>query len=200
MLWPKVRDESYINHNLNPQPMLKKILIGVGIVLVALIGFTAYSFLTTKKHSPADVAKYKGSDGLEITVNYCQPYKKGRQLFGGEGALVPNGKKWRTGANEATEINFNQDVQIEGQTLKAGTYSIYSIPGDSEWTIAFNENTKYWGAGFTSDPFDETKDVLRAKASVSKTNEELEQFTINFSDGPVMNMAWGDTKVSLPIN
>ncbi len=179
--------------------MLKKILIGIGILVLAVIGFVAYTMLTTKNHSPADVAEYKGSDGLEITVNYYQPYKKGRQLFGGEGALVPNGKKWRTGANDATEITVNQDVQIGGQTLKAGTYSLYTIPGDSEWTVAFNGNTNYWGAGF-SDPFDESKDVLRAKASISKTNEEVEQFTITFSDGPVMNMAWGDTKVSLPIN
>src|SRR5690606_28524247 len=100
--------------------MLKKILIGVGIVIIVLIGFVAYSILTTKKHSPADVAEYKGEDGLEITVKYYQPYKKGRQLFGGEGALVPNGKKWRTGANDATEITFSQDVAIGGQPLQAG--------------------------------------------------------------------------------
>lgn len=183
--------------------MLKKILWVVGVLVLAFAGFVGYTILTTKNHSPAVVEEYALND-LTIKVNYCRPYKKGRLIFGEEKdkALVPYGKKWRTGANEATEIEFNSDVSMNGQVLKAGRYSLYTIPGTTEWVVVFNSKLGYWGADPMGDPFDETKDVLRVPASASAAENESEQFTISFSqaDSVVnMNFMWDKTKAILPI-
>jgi len=177
-------------------------MFGIGGLVLIFILFVGYSLLTTRKHSPADTATYQGANGLEISVKYCRPFKKERKLFGeGEGVLVPYGKKWRTGANEATEITFNQNVKIVGEAVPAGTYSLYTIPGPDQWTVAINKKTGYWGAGF-SDPFEESQDVVRASAKVSQSSEEMEQFTISFSEqsgNAIMHLAWGNTQASLPI-
>jgi hypothetical protein len=93
----------------------------------------------------------------DITVTYSRPGVKGRQIWGG---LVPYDKVWRTGANEATTINFSDDVTINGQALPKGTYSLHTIPGKDEWTIVFNNVSNQWGS-FSYDP---AKDALRVKA------------------------------------
>jgi hypothetical protein len=184
--------------------MLKKIAWIIGIFVLAIAGFMGYIMLTTKNHSPAAVAELTNNE-LTVTVNYCQPSKKGRLIFGEEKerALVPFGKKWRTGANEATEIEFSNDVVINGSVLKAGRYSLYTIPGATEWTVVFNGKVGFWGAGFFSDPFDESQDVMRVPASVSSNETELELFNISLTaaDSAVtnLNFAWDKTKATLPI-
>jgi hypothetical protein len=184
--------------------MLKKIAWIIGVFVLAIAGFMGYIMLTTKNHSPAAVEEF-ANNGLSIKVNYCQPFKKGRLIFGEEKerALVPYGNKWRTGANEATEIEFGSDVLINGQILKAGRYSLYTIPGATEWTIVFNSKLGYWGADPLGDPFDESLDVLRAPASVSAAETESEQFKISIAaaDSAVtnLNFAWDKTLVTLPI-
>lgn len=184
--------------------MLKKIAWIIGIFVLAIAGFMGYIMLTTKNHSPAAVEEFT-NNGLTLKVNYCQPSKKGRLIFGEEKerALVPYGKKWRTGANEATEIEFSNDVLINGQVLKAGRYSLYTIPGASEWTIVFNSKLGYWGASLFGDPFDESLDVLRAPASVSSAEAESEKFTISITaaDSVVtnLNFAWDKTQATLPV-
>ncbi len=156
---------------------------------------------STKKHSPQDTATYKSGD-LEIAISYSRPFKKGRVIFGEEedGALVPNGKPWRTGANEATEITLNRDIIIGDGTLAAGTYSLYTIPGEHKWIVAINSKTQYWGAGLFN-PFDEDKDVMRVEAMPSRLDEELEQFTIDFieeGDLAYVRFMWDQTAVLLP--
>ena len=99
---------------------MKRILLVVAVLLVAY--FAVRSF--TKSNSPEAVAQID-QNGLKIKVDYCQPYKKGRKIFGG---LVPYGQVWRTGANEATVIDFDQDVTVAGQPLKEGSYSLWTIP------------------------------------------------------------------------
>ena len=184
--------------------MLKKILIGVAVVVIAFLAYVGYVMMTTKNHSPADVAQYSGSD-LTITVNYCQPSKKGRVIFGteAEGALQPFGVKWRTGANEATEIEFTTEVMISGEVLEKGKYSLYTIPGKNSWTIAFNSNLGYWGAGM-SDPFDESKDVLRVVVPVMNTMDVTEMFTISFEEimnnNAIMILKWDKTQINVPIS
>ena len=182
--------------------MVKKILLGIGILIVLAAGYVAYVMLTTRNHSPAAVAEYKNGDFL-IQVNYCQPFKKGRLIFGteAEGALVPYGKKWRTGANEATEISFSHDVIIEGTPLKAGRYSLYTIPENLFWTVAFNTKRGYWGRGF-HDVFDESLDALRVRAIAENDMPEVEQFTISFApmDSTVnMNFYWANTRATVAI-
>lgn len=182
--------------------MTRKILLGVGVLILIIAGYVGYVLLTTKNHSPAAVAEFRDGDFL-IQVNYSQPFKKGRLIFGteAEGALVPFGMKWRTGANEATEISLSGDVLIAGKLLKAGRYSLYSIPDATTWTIAFNSKVGYWGKGF-GDVFDESLDVLRATASVQNDLPEVEQFTISLTPADSlinMHFSWDKTRATLPI-
>jgi hypothetical protein len=182
--------------------MLRKIVWIVAALIVVIAGYVAYIMITSRGLSPEAVAEYSDAN-LSVTVNYCQPYKKGRLIFGEEkdGPLVPFGKKWRTGANAATEISFSNDVEIEGELLKAGKYSVYTIPGPEQWTIVFNSKLGYWGAGL-SDPFDESLDVLRVQAMVQENDAEVEQFTISFTPADTvvnMNFFWDKTRVILPI-
>lgn len=181
----------------------KKLLLGFGVLVIIVAGYLGYLMLTTKSHSPEAVAEYHNGD-LHIQVNYCQPYKRDRLIFGtkSDGALVPFGEKWRTGANEATEILFSRDVTIGGQPLKAGRYSLYSIPEASSWTVVFNSKLDYWGAEIAGDPFDETLDVLRVAAPVQTGMPEKEQFTISFEEansGVNMHFEWDDTRATIEI-
>lgn len=179
---------------------MKYIIYGI-ILLILLAGiYIGYTFLTTKNHSPADTVVYQKGDFL-LTLDYCQPYKKGRLIFGNdpEKALVPFGKYWRTGANEASEIEFNRNINISGSQLQAGRYRFYTIPGEQEWTIAFNSELGKWGY---SDP-DYSLDVLRIKASPLKTDTVCEQFLITAN--PIqtnqlsLNLIWDQTLVPILI-
>jgi hypothetical protein len=183
--------------------MLKKILLGIGVLVLIVAGYVGYIMLTTKNHSPAAVAEFKDGDFL-IQVNYCQPFKKGRLVFGEEadGALVPFGKKWRTGANEATEISFSHDVMMDGRLLKAGRYSVYTIPYDTTWTVVFNSKLNYWGAKLGGDPFEENMDVMRVPATVRNDLPEIEQFTISLTpaeEAVNMHFYWDRTRASILI-
>jgi len=97
----------------------------------------------------------------DITVDYSRPGVKGRTIWGG---LVPYDKVWRTGANEATQISFSDDVTINGQPLPKGTYSLHTIPGKDSWTIIFNKTAKQWG----SFNYDAAQDALRVTAKPQK--------------------------------
>src|SRR5437868_3949354 len=118
--------------------MAKKILIGVGALLVVLGAFAAY-VVTRPRVSPKATATLSDG-GLEVKVAYSSPMKKGRLIFGDESAkaLVPFGKYWRLGANEATEITFNENVSFAGKPVSAGTYRMYAIPGATSWKIVLN--------------------------------------------------------------
>lgn len=182
--------------------MLRKILIGFGVVILAFGIYVVYLSLTTKSHSPEEIASFK-SDNIDLTVRYCRPFMKDRQVFGhsSEDVIVPYGEKWRTGANEATEIELTRDLIIGEQLLPAGTYSIYSIPEKDYWTIVFNSRTNYWGASFSGDPFKEEYDVLRARAEVSDLTADVEQFGIALQQSGErtveMTFAWEKTQASL---
>ena len=132
-----------------------------------------------------------------VRVIYSRPQKKGREVFGG---MVAYGKVWRTGANENPEIKFYQNVTIGGQKVKAGTYSLFAIPGEKEWNIIINTDLDYWGAY----RYKEQNDLLRIKAPTQKLDDVIEAFTIQFvGDGEnkaVMKMAWDQTLVEVPIS
>jgi sugar lactone lactonase YvrE len=182
--------------------MKKKILIGIGIVLLLVIGALTYVLSTTKKHSPAAVANTK-ANGLDITVNYCRPYKKGRIIFGDKatGALQPFGEYWRVGANEATTFTTQTPVMFNNVLVPAGKYALYAIPGPGNWTIALNTENDRWGAR----PPEESNDVLRTEVP-SNVNANLEeQFLISFkeaSDSTVTNLSlhWDNTEVLIPLS
>ncbi len=155
--------------------------------------------------SPLDIAYYpdnfahdrKPGEEVAIKVIYSRPQLNGRKMFGEKS--VPYGKVWRTGANEAPEVKFYQDVTIEGKKLSAGTYSLFTVPNEDTWTVIFSSDLDYWGAY----RYQEDKDVLRSDASVSSLDKPVEAFTIQFAEGDdgeaVMRMAWDQTMAELPI-
>ncbi len=148
--------------------------------------------------SPMDAAAYSPERGAPAVakVYYSRPAKKDREVFG---SLVPFGQVWRTGANEAPEITFYRDVEFGGENVKAGTYSMFTIPGDSEWTIILNSGTNQWG----SYSYDNSKDVVRVKGRVSSPPSDVENFTITWEkqedSSAHMIMAWDNTMVRVPM-
>ena len=145
--------------------------------------------------SPACTIKQRvGLTDIEVT--YSRPGIKGREIFG---ALVPNGKVWRTGANAATKIVFSTPVKLNGTDIPAGTYALFTIPGESEWTIIINKGAAQWGAF----QYDEKADVARFKVSPIQISESIETFTIEFNEildeSATMNLVWDHTVVPISI-
>lgn len=175
---------------------MKKTLSLVAALVLAVIfsnQATAQDFKGLDK-SPMDVAAYPSSYRVSdkvVKVTYSRPQLKGRSL----GKLAPAGKVWRTGANEATEITFYKDVNFGGAPIKAGTYTMYAIPGDKEWTIIISKQLNVWGSYFYKD----SQDVARVKGKVSKSDDNIEAFSIAFGDDKTMYLGWGDTIVSVPV-
>ncbi|XMO85256.1 DUF2911 domain-containing protein [Algibacter sp. AS12] len=147
--------------------------------------------------SPLDVAFYRVDKKTPAFVKlvYSRPFLKGRELS----KLAPNGEVWRTGANEAADITIYRDMKIGGKSIAAGTYSLFTIPGDKEWTIILNKDVNVWG----SYSYKEANDVLRVKAPVSKDDTVLENFSITFESndaGADMYLGWGTTRVVVPFS
>jgi len=106
----------------------------------------------------------------EVRISYSRPAVKNREIWG---KLVPYNTVWRAGANEATKVTFSSDVLIEGKSLKAGSYSFFTIPNKSEWTIIFNRIADQWGAF----QYNESEDALRIKVKPKKSNHFHEWLT-----------------------
>ncbi|MDX1639872.1 MAG: DUF2911 domain-containing protein, partial [Balneolaceae bacterium] len=127
---------------------------------------------------------------------YGQPYKRGRDIFGG---LEAYGEVWRTGANEATELTTTRDILFAGNPLEAGTYALFTIPGKDQWTIILNSQLGQWGAF----EYDSSYDVLRVDVDRVKKKEITEAFTIEFeevqNDSTSITMEWDSTQVKIPI-
>jgi len=131
-----------------------------------------------------------------IHLEYSRPSKKNRKIFG---ELVPFGSVWRTGANNPTTLSFDTDIKVNGQSLKAGKYAIYTIPEKKTWSIIFSKNTELWGAmGY--NPSD---DALRLNVPIKKLKKEVESMKIDFSNltdsGAQLNISWDKTSVGLAI-
>jgi Protein of unknown function (DUF2911) len=179
--------------------MKKKIFIGLGILAVLLVAFFLYAALVVAKRSPIKTTEASNGD-LAVKVVYCQPYKKGRLIFGEASAkaLQPYGKYWRLGANAATEITFNKPVNFAGKPLNAGTYRMYAVPGPTSFQVGLNSEL---GVYFGINEPDYSKDVLKVEAPVTPS-PETEQFIINFTnEGSTINMdfVWDNIKVRVPI-
>jgi Protein of unknown function (DUF2911) len=138
----------------------------------------------------------KVTEPLVARVIYSRPLKSGRTVFG---ELVEYNKVWRLGANEATELEFFKEVQINGKRIKKGRYTLYAICGENKWTIIINKDLDTWGAF----KYDAAKDVVRMEAEVQKQTELTESFTMVFektANGANLIMAWDNVRVSVPIN
>lgn len=132
-----------------------------------------------------------------VLIAYGSPGVKGRKIFGG---LVPYGRVWRTGANEATTITFTDDVEVAGHPVAAGTYSLFTIPGETTWTIILNTENHQWGAYDYDAAADEVRfEVPRQEAPFT------ERLTFGFADvdpdafSASVVLRWATTQVAFPV-
>jgi hypothetical protein len=148
---------------------------------------------------PVDYPKRKMAHDINtppvMRVIYSRPHKQGRVIFG---SLQKYGEPWRLGANEATEIEFFQNVTIQDKKINAGRYIIYCIPYENKWTIVLNNDIYTWGL-----KIDSSKDLMRFDIPIKKTSVNFEYFTMVFqpiANGAELVMAWDDIEARLPIN
>jgi len=178
--------------------MNSKILLS-SLVLASGLVFTCELFAQTPKvdfpaASPACTLKqHVGLTDIEIV--YSRPGVKARPIFGG---LVPYGQVWRTGANNATKITFSTPVKLNGAEIPAGTYALFTIPGETEWTIIINK-----AAAASIFNYNQTNDLVRVKATPVKLSQSIETFTIEFTDirdeSATLNLLWEKTLVPVKI-
>ncbi len=175
--------------------MMKAVLSLVMVFSLFCFDAQAQDFSDLDK-SPMDVSIIRNEDNSPMArVIYSRPKMRGREIFG---ELVPYGYVWRTGANEATELRLYQDMTIGGQTIPAGTYTLYTIPEKTEWTIILNKAQKQWGAY----EYDADKDLLRIKAPARRAAAPIEDFSIAFQpieNGTNLLMGWANTYVEVPL-
>ncbi len=158
-------------------------------MLLLLAAFVTLSACAQRK-SPHDTVSND-----KATVTYGRPYKNNRDVFGG---LEKFGKVWRVGADEATTISFNSDVKFGGKGVKAGTYTLFAIPYENEWTIILNSQLGQWGAYSYEKHKD--KDVERITVPVKKLDEVVEQLTIRFAENDHLLIEWDKTQVEIPLS
>ena len=168
-----------------------KKMLSLCFLLLLMAGSFTLMAQDDKSKRPSPPAKLDTTIGdLNVVIDYSQPAVNNRTL--GKD-IAPYGKVWRTGANEATTFTVNRDVKIEGQDLKAGTYTLYSIPGEEEWTLIFNKQTGQWGTRY-----DEAQDALRVKVKPAKATDFAERMTFSQNNGAIQ-LHWGDTAVRFKV-
>ena len=167
---------------------MKSIILKSILVATLIFGSTATAqkFSELDK-SPLDIAMYRGQDKApRVRVIYSRPQKKGR------------GEVWRTGANESTEIKFYKEMMVGDTKVPAGTYTLFTIPTEDEWTVILNKDLDTWGAY----GYKEERDLVRFKIPAHKTAAPIEAFSISFQpteDGSDMFLGWDDLYIQIPI-
>lgn len=171
------------------------IVLGV-LVLAAFFGYRNM-IASTKKHSPERVASFE-QGGQKIEVVYSAPFKKDREVFG---SLVPLDEVWRTGANEPTLFETATDLNIGGQSLPAGHYTFWTIPGKDRWTFIWNSKDYGWGIDFSGKAQRKPEfDVLKVEVPVEQLTEVVEQFTIALEgEEPILSLSWDRTRASVSL-
>ena len=181
-----------------------KWILGILVVLALLFYFVGMPYLKeqTKKISPEKTATYTQND-LSLSVTYSSPFKKERVIFG---KLVPYNKVWRTGANEPTVFVTGTDISIMGNVLPAGTYSLWTIPREDNWSVIWNKEIPGWGATLASGGSEATRDakedILEVQVPSVVLPQSVESFTIMFDvdDQLYLSLYWDTTKIKVPIN
>ena len=174
--------------------MKSHLFLGLGLLFSV---FTFKGNSQVNKPSLSPLIKTEQHVGLaKVSLEYGQPNRQGRTIFG---QLIPYNKLWRTGANSSTKMSFDREVQLAGNKIPEGNYSLYTIPGKNEWTIIINSNTKQWGtAGYS-----EADDLVRFQVKPTSLKDTLETFQIYFenfnANGGDMVIAWENTKVAFPV-
>jgi hypothetical protein len=171
--------------------------VGVSAVVLALAaGLTVSAQKTTEVHPGKGGSPHVRSewtiDGANISVQYGRPYLKGRQ----ESQVMPPGKEWRTGADEATTLRTDRDLAFRDLKVPAGTYTLYTVPGEKQWQLVISKKTGQWGV-----PYPAGADLGRVPMDVQKTASPVEQLTISVHDtqkGGELRIEWGTVSARAP--
>lgn len=180
-----------------------KLLLKTGLMTAVMaLTLTAISAAQSRgkevRESPnASVSQTIGETVIELT--YGRPAIRNRSYYTPDAELAPAGSVWRTGANENTTIKFSTDVNVAGKKVKAGLYSLFTVPGEKEWTIIINSR-QAWGLDYQ-----QSGDVIRSTSNeVTHTSDFAEWFTIYFESLSAKKanlvLHWGNTKVAFPIS
>jgi hypothetical protein len=186
--------------------LMKRFCLLLPVICLSLTLHAQVKFFPVDK-SPLDMIYYpsgypvlkiqdKASEPLMARALFSRPQKNGRPIFG---ELVEYGKLWRTGANEATELEFFQNVKLGKTKIKKGRYTLFCIPYEKKWTIIINQDTDTWGAF----KYDEKKDVARLDVPVTEAQEPIESFSMAFEKSTVgfnLWIGWDNAKVSVPFS
>lgn len=176
--------------------MKKTILTGLIILQSLLLSAQDKVQIRVTSASPAASFEQEVGSG-KIKITYSRPLVRGRKIFG---ELVPFDKLWRTGASDCTVITTSEDISFGNNVLKAGSYSIFSIPSINEWTIIVNSDTTLHG----ETGYDEKKDIMRFKVPLEKSPNFYETFTIELNDinskgEAFLKILWENTMVKIPV-
>ena len=173
------------------------------IIVLAAVCLVAEAQVQAPAPSPA--GSVSTNVGLtDIKIDYFRPRAKGRKIFGetANGALVPYGSIWRTGANSGTKVTFSDDVKIDGNAVPKGEYLLLTWPGANEWTISLYKDVSMGG---NTGAYDKAKDAVNIKVKPEKLTEKVETFTINIGDisddskSAKIQLAWENTSVKIPV-
>ena len=182
---------------------MKKIFKFLGLILLAIVLYIGY--LIMNPVSPLEKVTFKNNE-LTFDVEYSRPFKKDRLIFGNksDGALVPFGEYWRTGANAATNFSINSEITISGIQLMSGKYRLYTVPGEEKWEVFVNSEADTFFA--ITEP-DSAKDLMSFTVTPQQLNESVEQFTIDFIPSPPggptstgLRLRWDLTEIVIPFN
>lgn len=148
----------------------------------------------SKRPSPPGTADCSVK-GKKVTISYSRPSMKGRKIMG---ELVPYGKVWRTGANEATTLTTENDLNLGGAKVPAGTYTLYTLPTEGTWKLIINKQTGQWGTVYNQD-----QDLARVDMTKAALAVPVEQFTISLdqasNDSCDLVMEWETTRESVSV-
>ena len=168
---------------------MKKILF-TSLLSMSVFAYSQFSIPAASPHQKIE-QQFSIS---KITIDYARPGVKGRKIFG---ELVPYGKVWRAGANSATKITFEQSINFGGKVVPAGTYGLFVIPTEKDWTIILNKDAQQWGAF----DFNEKLNVLQVTVPVQKLNEKQEWFEISLNPkddhSQILTFKWDDVKAEV---
>src|SRR5688572_2701915 len=169
--------------------MRKSAMVIVAFIAVAALVVLAQQDKSKRPSPPATAEAMIG--GKKISIEYSRPSAKGRKVFGG---LVPYGQVWRTGANEATALKTDADLQFGSLSVPKGTYTVYTVPDETSWTLVINKQTGQWGTEYS-----QAQDLGRVPMKVSSTEKPVEMFTIAIEpkgNGGTLKMTWENTAAS----
>jgi hypothetical protein len=174
---------------------MRRVIATTAMAMIVAAGMSLEAQKTTQVHPGKGGSPHVKTewtiDGANISITYGRPSLKGRD----ESTLMPPGKEWRTGADEATTLTTDKSLMFGSLMVPAGTYTLYTVPGEKEWQLVISKKTGQWGI-----PYPQGEDLGRAPMKVSKNATPVEQLTISIDDTPeggTLNIAWGTVKASI---